>query len=281
MTAISHNVEKPRSFGLSVVAFGVVLAILVVGKSFLIPLALAILFWHLLEALIDDLGRLTISRFRLPRWFATILAIGLILLFLYVISTVLLSQGNAIADAWPRYAERMKSIIARLADWFGEGLSAKVREQVGKIDVTRLAAGLFTSAGSLVINIVIVFVYIAFLFFERRYINDKLGALFPDTKVSRDAEKMLSAISMGIRRIWIKTLAGVITGVLSYAVLRAMGVDFAETWALLIFLLYYIPFVGAPLGVIFPVLVTWVQFDTIKFLPWRRVRAWSHLRDCW
>ena len=265
MTAISHNVEKLRSFGLSVVAFGVVLAILVLGKSFLVPLAIAILLWHLLEALIDDLGRLTISCFRLPRWFATILAIGLILLFLYVISTVLLSQGNAIADAWPRYAERMRSIIARLADWFGEGLSAKVREQMGKIDVTRLAAGLFTSAGSLVINIVIVFVYIAFLFVEHRYINDKLGALFPDTKVSRDTEKMLSAISMGIRRfIWIKTLAGVITGVLSYAVLRAMGVDFAETWALLIFLLYYIPYVGAPLGVIFPVLVTWVQFDTIE-----------------
>ena len=72
MTAISHNVEKLRSFGLSVVAFGVVLAILVLGKSFLVPLAIAILLWHLLEALIDDLGRLTISRFRLPRWFATI-----------------------------------------------------------------------------------------------------------------------------------------------------------------------------------------------------------------
>lgn len=263
---MSGNVERLRSFGLSVVAFGVVLAILVLGRSFLVPLAIAILFWHLLEALIDDLGRLMVSHLRFPRWLATFLAIGLILLFICVIAVVLLKQGNAIVDAWPRYAERMKPIIAGLTDWFGEGLSGKMRDQLGKIDFARQAAGLFTSAESLVINVVVVFLYVAFLFVERRYINDKRGALFEDTKLSHDAEKMLSAISMGIRRfIWIKTLMGVITGVLSYAVLRAMSVDFAETWAVLIFLLYYIPYVGAALGVISPALIAWVQFGAFEF----------------
>ncbi|MGP0092108.1 MAG: AI-2E family transporter [Xanthobacteraceae bacterium] len=261
--AIGRNVEKICSLGLSVVAFGVVLAILVLGKSFLVPLAIAILLWHLLEALINDLGRLAISRFRLPRWLAKILAIGLIVLFLCVIIIVLLSQADAIANAWPRYAERMKSIIAGLADWFGEGPSAKLRQELDKIDVARQAADLFTSVQSLMINIVVVFFYVAFLFVEHRYINDKLGALFPDTQVARDMEKMLSAISLGIRRyVWIKTLMGVIIGVASYAVLRAMGVDFAETCALLIFLLYYIPYVGSALGVVFPALFTLVQFDT-------------------
>jgi AI-2 transport protein TqsA len=265
MKAVDRNVEKLRSLGLSVVAFGVVLAILVLGKSFLVPLAIAVLFWHLLEAIINDLGRLAISRFRLPRWFAAVLAIGLILLFLYVITIVLLSQADAIANAWPRYVERVKSTIAGLADWLGEGPSAKLRETIGKIDIARQTAGIFASAQSLVTDIVVVFLYVAFLFVERRYINDKIGALFLDTRVARDAEKMFSAISVGIRRyVWIKTLIGVTTGVLSYAVLRATGVDFAETCALLIFLLYYIPYVGAALGVIFPALITLVQFDTIE-----------------
>jgi predicted PurR-regulated permease PerM len=159
----------------------------------------------------------------------------------------------------------MKSIVAGLADWFGQDPSAKIREEIGKFDVTRPAADVFTSAQSFVVNVVLVFLYVAFLFSERRYINDKLGALFTDDKVARDTEKMLSAISLGIRRyIWLKSLMSAITGLLSYAVLRAMGVDFAETWALLIFLLYYIPTVGPVLGVIFPALITWVQFDTIE-----------------
>jgi AI-2 transport protein TqsA len=236
-----------------VVALGVVLAFLVIGKSFLVPLAIAILIWHLLEALINDINCLKIGRFRLPRWFATILAIGLILLILYVITI------------WPRYVARMKSIVAGLADWFGQGPSAKIREEISKFDVTRPAADVFTSAQSFVVNVVLVFLYVAFLFSERRYINDKLGALFTDDKVAHDTEKMLSAISLGIRRyIWLKSLMSAITGLLSYAVLRVIGVDFAETWALLIFLLYYIPTVGPVLGVIFPALITWVQFDTIE-----------------
>ena len=265
MKAIDRNIEKISSVSLSVVAVGVILAVLVIGKSFLVPLAIAILIWHLLEALINDFGRLTIGRFRLPRWFATVLAIGMILVILYTITIVLLGQADAIANAWPRYAERMKSIIAGLADWFGQGPSAKIREEMGKFDFTKPAADVFTSAQSLVVNIGLVFLYVAFLFGERRYINDKLGGLFTDAKATRDTEQMLSAISSGIRRyIWLKTLMSVMTGALSYAVLRAMGVDFAETWALLIFLLYYIPIVGPVLGVIFPALITWVQFDAIE-----------------
>jgi AI-2 transport protein TqsA len=125
MTDIGPDVEKPRGLGMSVVVCGVVLAILVLGRSFLVPLAIAVLFWHLLEALISDLSRLASSRFRIPPWFASILVVGLILLGLYAIGIVLLSQTNAIAIAWPHYAERMKSIVAGLADWLGEGPSAR------------------------------------------------------------------------------------------------------------------------------------------------------------
>jgi len=255
MTDIGPDVEKPRGLGMSVVVCGVVLAILVLGRSFLVPLAIAVLFWHLLEALISDLSRLASSRFRIPPWFASILVVGLILLGLYAIGIVLLSQTNAIAIAWPHYAERMKSIVAGLADWLGEGPSAKVREELGKIDLTRQAAGLFTSAQSLVVNIVVVFLYVFFLFGERRYINVKLGALVPDAEVAGDAEKVLSAISVSIRRyVLIKTLMSVIVGVSSYVVLRTLGADFAETWALLIFLLNYIPNLGPVIGAIFPAL---------------------------
>ena len=55
----------------------------------------------------------------------------------------------------------------------------------------------------------------------------------------------------------------VVTGILSYTVLKMLGVDFAETWALLIFLLNYIPTVGSILGVVFPAVLALVQFDTL------------------
>jgi len=99
---------------------------------------------------------------------------------------------------------------------------------------------------------------------ERRYVSEKIAAMFPDGAQARETDRMLSSISDGIRRyIWIKTLISILTGALSYAILRGLGVDFAETWALLIFFLNYIPNIGSVVGVIFPTLLALVQFDTL------------------
>jgi AI-2 transport protein TqsA len=55
----------------------------------------------------------------------------------------------------------------------------------------------------------------------------------------------------------------VLTGVACYAVLRFEGIDFAESWALLIFVLNYIPNIGSIVGVAFPCLLALVQFETL------------------
>jgi len=195
--------------------------------------------------------------------FFSIAAVGLVL---YLVALILLAQGEAIAAAWPRYEERLKSIVADFAKWLGPEYSAKVREVLGKIDLTKHAAGVFVTAQSLVLNGFLVVLYVGFLLAERDHVSEKIAALFPEGTQARETDRMLSAISAGIRSyIWIKTLVSIITGVLSYAVLRSVGVDFAETWALLIFVLNYIPNVGSIVAVIFPTLLALVQFDT--FVP--------------
>jgi AI-2 transport protein TqsA len=260
----TSDTEKLRSIAISVIAIGVVVAGLVLGSSFLIPLAIAVLLWNLLEALIDGFARIGVGRVRLPRWFSGILSITTVGLVLYVVAIILLAQGDAIASAWPRYEERLKSIVADLAQWLGPEYSAKVRDVLSKIDVTRHAAGVFVTAQSLILNAILVVLYVGFLLAERGFVSDKIAAMFPEGAQAREMDRMLSAISDGIRRyVWIKSLISILTGALSYVVLRGVGVDFAETWALLIFVLNYIPNVGSVVGVIFPALLALVQFDTL------------------
>ncbi|MFN0217778.1 MAG: AI-2E family transporter [Hyphomicrobium sp.] len=260
----TSDTEKLRSVGIAIIAIGVVIAGLVLGSSYLIPLAIAVLLWNLLEALIDGFARIGVGRVRLPRWFAGVLSIATVCLVLYLVAIILLAQGDAIANAWPRYEERLKSIIADFAQWLGPEYSTKVREVLSKIDVARRAAGVFVSAQSFIFNAVLVVLYVGFLLAERGYVSEKIAAMFPDGAQARETDRMLSAISGGIRSyIWIKTLISIVTGVLSYAVLRGLGVDFAETWALLIFVLNYIPNVGSVIGVIFPSLLALVQFDSL------------------
>ena len=61
----------------------------------------------------------------------------------------------------------------------------------------------------------------------------------------------------------IKILTSSLTGILSYAFLSFVGVDFAGVWGLLIFLLNFIPTVGSIVATIFPVLIAVAQFEGI------------------
>jgi predicted PurR-regulated permease PerM len=261
--ATNSDAETLRNIGLSVIALAVVLAGLIYGRSFLIPLAFAILLWNLLEALIEELGRIPLGPCRMPGPLAVILAIAVIGIFIYLVAYILLGQADAIAAAWPRYEARVKSMIAEWAQWLGPVQSAKVRDVLSKFDAFGQVSGLFVTVQSFVLAVALVVLYVGFLLAESSFVGSKIAAMLPSGDRAHNVNLVLSAISGSVRRyIWIKTLVSALTGGLTYVVLHAIGVDFAETWSLLIFFLNYIPNVGSVLGVAFPALLALLQFNT-------------------
>jgi predicted PurR-regulated permease PerM len=74
--------------------------------------------------------------------------------------------------------------------------------------------------------------------------------------------KLIEKINIDIKTyINIKTLTSLITALLSFIVMKIAGVHFAEFWALLIFLLNFIPTIGSIMAVIPPSLLSLIQFD--------------------
>ena len=67
---VSESGEALRNAGLAIIAVGVILAGLVYGRTFLVPLAISILVWNLLEAMIESFARLRIGSFQVPKWLA-------------------------------------------------------------------------------------------------------------------------------------------------------------------------------------------------------------------
>jgi AI-2 transport protein TqsA len=260
---VANDAERLRNTALVIIALGVVVAALVLGSSFLIPLALAILFWNLLEAVIEGFARAGVGSRRAPRWLATLFGIAAVVFGFYLVLSILLGQAEAIGAAWPRYVARFQSIVSDLAQWLGPDRSAKLKEAVARIDLTRQIPGIIASTQSVIVSLLLVAAYIGFLFVERGHVAEKVAAMFPDTRRAQDTASLFATIAQSVRRyIWIKTVVSVLTGVMCYAVLRWLGIDFAETWALLIFLLNYIPNIGSIVAVAFPALLALVQFET-------------------
>jgi predicted PurR-regulated permease PerM len=256
--------ERLRNAGLAIIAFGVVIAGLVYGRSFLVPLAMAIFIWNVLEAMIKGFASIEIGRLQPPRWLATILGFAAVILGFYLISSILLGQVDAISSAWPRYVARFESIVSDLARWLGPERSAKVKEALAEIDLTKSVPGLVSSTQSIVFSTLLVIAYVGFLFVERGQVTAKVAAMFPDEGRAQIMAKLLATISSNVQRyIWFKTVVSVLTGGACYVVLRILGIDFAETWALLIFVLNYIPNIGSIVGVAFPALLALVQFETL------------------
>ena len=269
-----NNSSKPSSdklsnTGLAKVAYvliilAVSLTLIQIGQDFLIPLVLAIMTWGLLNALSDQICRIRIGSISLPRRLATLLSITALGLFFIGIYQMLASQAGSLAAAGPLYQENFARLLQELMAWVGIEQLPSTDSLFQNINVGTLLSSVGESIGSGFTSIVLVIIYTGFLFAEQKVIPSKLAALASNEDDAEETRLILSEIATQVQRyIWMKTLVSLLTGALSYVILKLVGVDFAAVWALLIFLLNYIPNIGSILGVIFPALLTLVQFDTL------------------
>jgi predicted PurR-regulated permease PerM len=238
------------------------------GKAILVPAVLGAVIVYVVVGLAHALGRLpAVGRYLPPRlrYLLSIAAIGGVgLQFIYLL---LANKERAMAMA-PQYQQSLLAAIQRMAVRFGietEPTWETLRQDVlSRIDLQQFITSLLASVGSIAVTLVVVLLYATFLLMERRHFEAKLANLSDDpTRVARIRD-VLGAINQRIGSyLALKTLLSVLLAVLSYAVMRLFGLEFAGLWAVLIALLNFVPYVGSVLGVVLPMLMTIVQFEDL------------------
>lgn len=241
------------------------LATLIIGKVLLIPLAIAMLLWVLLDAIRGALIRWAPGFRPMPRGVATFLAILLMLAGNYVVVWIVLAQAEAFAAALPVYQANFEALLVRGADLLGLDELPTTAAMMDQIDLQAVLGTVGDSIASLISNVALILIYLGFLLAEENILPKKLARLQSDPDKSARLQIVTIDISITVQRyVGMKTGVSLLTGLVSYAVLVLVGVDFAALWGLLIFLLNFIPNIGSVLGVVFPALLTLVQFDSLK-----------------
>ena len=259
MLAQSIDDSSIRRIALILLTLAIIIVGLAYGRPFLIPIVIAILITILIGAGADRLKRLG-----LPEPLATLTAVLILLFGITVVFNVLAAQADAVTLAWPRYMERLNIMADQLLRWAGPQAASKVNEALANLDLMRQVPGLVGSAGGFLVNMALVTIYVGFLLAERGRLPGKIELFFNNTEHASEMQRAVTDIGESIRRyLSIKTIMSLLTSGVSFAVLKTIGVDFAETWALIIFLLNYIPSIGAVVGVVFPALLALIQFDTL------------------
>jgi AI-2 transport protein TqsA len=198
---------------------------------------------------------------KLPRWLALIIVIlGLILIFsgfsFLVGGTITSFSGNV-----AKYGSTLTAIINSFIQFLNEhGLNIPKDQMSTLIQPARIlefTASALNALFNMMGNTFLIFLIILFILMEFGSFPVKAKAIL---RGSDESIAYFSTIIQSIRQyLWIKTLVGLAEGILIYVALLIIGVDYPLLWALIAFLMNYIPNIGSILASVPTILFSLVQ----------------------
>jgi len=246
--------HRIRTFLLGIIALVLVGFVLKAAQVVVVPLIIAWLLSYLLAPVINFMARRHV-----PPGLSVFLTLVLLLCVCYLSGVFIYARATGFVEEYPKYADRLSEIGADLATRFTlpenslEGINWP--QEVGKRLVT--VTGSFVGFLS---NLLMVFFFLVFMLMGKPYARRKIRHAFSGNQAERISEVTQSITHQISRYLSIKVMISAMTGLLVWALLAAIGVDFPVTWAVLAFLLNFIPMVGSILATIPPVLIALVQF---------------------
>ncbi len=249
---------------MGIVTLPILLGLIWFGRDFLIPLVIAGLLIILISALTERIDSATLFGWNPPRWVAYAASVVPVVAVSLVIGAAVSNQSAEIAAAAPRYAERASALAVQMQALFGAEIMQALQDAVTKIDLGAIISETLDTASGLVGTIGLVLLYVAFMLSERRAFWNKLPKAFDDEAEAAQFSRVARRISGGVQQyMWINTLTSAMSAIVAYGVLKLVGVDFAITLALMVFLLNFIPNIGSILATAIPTLLALIQFDTL------------------
>tara|TARA_R110002110_G_scaffold95455_1_gene246451 strand:- start:15263 stop:16369 length:1107 start_codon:yes stop_codon:yes gene_type:complete len=251
---------------LGIVALMVMLTfyLLIAGQEVILPFVIALVFWYLINLLAKSYQRLEISGHNLPGWFCFALSLLSFVAIFWGTVKVISMNVDGVLEVAPTYQTNLESKMNSLLAYFGIEQAPTIEQLIEQINLRQFISATALSLTSIAANSGLTLIYLAFLFIEQNNMDKKLSELIGEQEKQERVRKLLRRISDDVRKyVTIKLIASLSTGTLSFIFLLVVGVDFAAFWALLIFLLNFIPTIGSIIATIFPALITLVQFDTL------------------
>ncbi|MEM9669365.1 MAG: AI-2E family transporter [Pseudomonadota bacterium] len=251
--------------GVWIIATGVIVAFLYLGRAFFAPFAMAVFLYLVMEGFaraIDNRSKI------LTRSLSRVISI-LIVTFGFGLYIVLMARGVAqFGGQAALYENQINALIsdvyafAHLSD--APTLSDLLFGEPGR----RLLATLGSATSELSENLILIFLYIAFLFIAQSNWSLKLDFIFRDGEQREKAREIGKAASRGIETyLWTQTVISFLTTSLTYATLVLLGAENALFLAALIFVLNYIPTIGSIVAAFIPLLFALVQPTLPAWVP--------------
>lgn len=262
-----YSVDKQEVYRLRSLNFiaGLLSVIVIVAMCFvlrqaqqvILPLIIAWLLSYILGPVVKFM-----TRRRIPTGFAVTVVLLLLMGAGYLGGLFVIARVQIFWESFPAYQERVMALLREITNTWDlpyDPLSGM--DWGGKLTAWMAGAGRW--AVSFTMQLTMVIIYLVFLLLGKPYFDAKLDAAFQAKRASQ-ITKVLGAISAQIGAyLTLQLLISAATGFCVWVGLSWMNVDFAVTWGVLAFLLNFIPTVGSIVASIPPLLIAFVQFESL------------------
>jgi predicted PurR-regulated permease PerM len=162
---------------------------------------------------------------------------------------------------WTRISKNLSDRIDK-QNYMSEDVKDSLKSALDSFDVQGAFASLIGGGIDFSRTLMIILIYMAFIFAEQSIFKRKIMAIAGPRH--REAASALDTMSRGVQRyLSIKTLISLLTGVLCYFLLVFTQVPYAVIFALLTFLLNYIPTFGSIVAGILAALTALAVHDSV------------------
>jgi predicted PurR-regulated permease PerM len=202
-------------------------------------------------------------RKRVPKWLALAIVVIVLLEAGSIIILIFTGELETFSSGLPSLQDRLALLSDRVGAWLeGIGLTGgreAVKDIFDPAVLVFLVRTALSNVSSTFVSGLLILLIVVFMLLESSGLPAKLQTAFAMTE---EGEARLARMLRAVNRYMvIKSLTSLATALILLICLWVLGINFAELWVILAFFLNYIPFVGAILMMIPPVLVALVQTD--------------------
>jgi predicted PurR-regulated permease PerM len=256
----TDTVARNALVTLSVVAVGAALYWL---RDILTPLAMAIF----LMIMIDGVKRFIEDRTPLPvQWAGTAALLMVVAAFFLSIAFIVNGAASFFTDmsgVSSGIGPRIDAIIADGAKLFGLKAAPTAQELIVSIDLRGYLIGLAGQAQGVASGSFFVLVYLGFLLASQIGFRRKIIAMFPHRDQRGEALEVFQRVRGGVEGyLWVQTVTGAIISAAAWILMRVVGLEHAEFWTFVIFVVGFIPVLGGAVAGLAPPLFALVQFPS-------------------
>jgi AI-2 transport protein TqsA len=201
------------------------------------------------------------NQYRLPRALAVVLVILIIVTFGLILAGLVSQSMNEFSLNMPRYREQLDGEFAwAIGQLDTFNISVDKQQLLSYLDpgaAMNMATNLLSSLGGVLTDFLLILLIVVFMLFEAESVPKKIHIALDDPSMKiQQIDKFLVSVK---NYLAIKTLVSLGTGIIIGLWLYFLGVDHFLLWAVLAFLLNYIPNIGSIIAAVPAVLLAFVQ----------------------